>query len=99
MRHAEIFFDPQTHTDRDIAFGTVIDGIHAALESGEREFGISFRLIMCFLRHLSEEAAFATLAQALPEVVDKMTPQGQIPAGDDDLVARTLQELQRGRSG
>ena len=64
--HAEIFFDPQTHTDRGIPFATVIDGIHAALEGGERDFGISFRLILCFLRHLSEEAAFATLAQALP---------------------------------
>src|SRR5262245_46224918 len=64
--HVEIFFDPQTHTDRDIPFGTVIDGIYVALENGERDLGISFRLIMCFLRHLSEEAAFATLAQALP---------------------------------
>jgi len=64
--HVEIFFDPQTHTDRGIPFDAVIDGIHAALESGARELGISFRLIMCFLRHLSEEAAFATLAQALP---------------------------------
>ena len=66
VAHAEIFFDPQTHTDRGIPFATVIDGIHAALEGGERDFGISFRLILCFLRHLSEEAAFATLAQALP---------------------------------
>ena len=64
--HAEIFFDPQTHTDRGIPFGAVIDGIHAALEGGERDFGISFRLIMCFLRHLSEDAAFATLGQAMP---------------------------------
>jgi adenosine deaminase len=64
--HAEIFFDPQTHTDRGIPFATVIDGIHAALEAGERELGISFRLIMCFLRHLSEDAAFATLAAAIP---------------------------------
>jgi adenosine deaminase len=64
--HAEIFFDPQTHTDRGIPFAAVIDGIHAALERGARELGISHRLILCFLRHLSEEAAFATLAQALP---------------------------------
>ena len=64
--HVEIFFDPQTHTDRGIPFDAVIDGIHAALESGARELGISFRLIMCFLRHLNEETAFATLAQALP---------------------------------
>jgi adenine deaminase len=64
--HAEIFFDPQTHTDRGIPFAAVFDGIHAALASGERELGISSRLIPCFLRHLSEEAAFATLAQAMP---------------------------------
>jgi adenosine deaminase len=64
--HAEIFFDPQTHTDRGIPFAAVIDGIRAALERGARELGISSRLILCFLRHLSEEAAFATLAQAMP---------------------------------
>jgi adenosine deaminase len=64
--HAEIFFDPQTHTDRGVPFATVIDGIHGALVDGERELGVSFRLILCFLRHLSEDAAFATLAQALP---------------------------------
>jgi adenosine deaminase len=64
--HAEIFFDPQTHTERGIPFATAIDGICAALESGERELGVSYRLIMCFLRHLSEDAAFATLAQAMP---------------------------------
>jgi adenosine deaminase len=63
--HAEIFFDPQTHTDRGIRFATVIDGISAALEDGARTLGISHRLIMCFLRHLSEDAAFATLAEAL----------------------------------
>jgi len=64
--HAEIFFDPQTHTDRGVPFATAIDGIQGALVDGERELGISFRLIMCFLRHLSEDAAFGTLAQALP---------------------------------
>ena len=64
--HAEIFFDPQTHTDRGVPFATVLDGIHGGLLEGERELGISFRLILCFLRHLSEDAAFATLAAALP---------------------------------
>jgi adenosine deaminase len=64
--HAEIFFDPQTHTDRGIAFGAVIDGIHRALAEGGRDLGISSRLILCFLRHLSEAAAFVTLEQALP---------------------------------
>jgi adenosine deaminase len=64
--HAEIFFDPQTHTARGVPFGTVIQGIHAALSEGARKLGISSFLIMCFLRHLSEEDAFATLEQALP---------------------------------
>jgi adenosine deaminase len=64
--HAEIFFDPQTHTERGIAFGTAIEGIHSALAEGERRLGISSRLIVCFLRHLSEEAAMRTLDEALP---------------------------------
>jgi adenosine deaminase len=64
--HAEIFFDPQTHTDRDIAFATVVNGITNALAEGERELGITSRLIMCFLRHLSAEAAMETLETALP---------------------------------
>ncbi|MCB1259723.1 MAG: adenosine deaminase, partial [Acidimicrobiales bacterium] len=64
--HAEIFFDPQTHTDRGVAFGTVVDGITGALEDGERELGVSSELILCFLRHLSAEAAMATLDQAAP---------------------------------
>lgn len=66
VQHAEIFFDPQTHTDRGIAFGTVIDGIHAALSDAERDLGLSSRLILCFLRHLDEAAAQATLDEALP---------------------------------
>ncbi len=63
---AEIFFDPQTHTDRGIAFETVLDGICAALRDGERELGISTGLILCFLRHLSADSAMRTLQQALP---------------------------------
>jgi len=66
VKHVEIFFDPQTHTDRGIDFSTVITGIYKALEKGEKELGISFRLIMSYLRHLSEEAAFETLAQSIP---------------------------------
>jgi len=66
VRHAEIFFDPQTHTDRGVSFETVINGIHGALAEGERRLTISSRLIMCFLRHLPEEAAQVTLSQALP---------------------------------
>ncbi|WP_323886168.1 adenosine deaminase [Aeromonas veronii] len=64
--HVEIFFDPQTHTARGVSFATVLGGIERALQTGEREFGISWRLIMSFLRHLSEEEAFATLAEAEP---------------------------------
>jgi adenosine deaminase len=66
VRHAEIFFDPQTHTDRGVAFGTVIEGITRALEDGEHNLRVTSRLIMCFLRHLSAEAAMATLEAALP---------------------------------
>ena len=64
--HTEIFFDPQTHTHRGIPFDTVIKGIHAALEAGEKQLGITYKLIMSFLRHLSEAEAFKTLEQALP---------------------------------
>ncbi|MBU0529455.1 MAG: adenosine deaminase [Proteobacteria bacterium] len=63
--HAEIFFDPQTHTDRGIQFSTVITGIHKALINAEKEFGMSAKLIMCFLRHLDEEQAFQTLEHSL----------------------------------
>ncbi|HTP96035.1 MAG TPA: adenosine deaminase [Burkholderiales bacterium] len=64
--HAEIFFDPQTHTARGLAFAAVVDGIRRALADGERQFGITSRLILCFLRHLSAQAAMETLEQALP---------------------------------
>ncbi len=64
--HTEMFFDPQTHTDRGIAFSTVINGLQRACDDAKERFGISSHLIMCFLRHLSEEAAFETLEQALP---------------------------------
>ncbi len=64
--HTEIFFDPQTHTDRGISFSTVINGIYRALKDAEDKMGISGRLIMCFLRHLSEESAMQTLEIALP---------------------------------
>ncbi len=64
--HTEIFFDPQTHTSRGIAFETVITGIYRALEDGRTKLNISSRLILSFLRHLSEESAFETLEKALP---------------------------------
>jgi len=66
VRHVEVFFDPQTHTARGIPFAVVIDGIWSGLKEGERRFGITFRLILCFLRHLSEDEAFATLREAEP---------------------------------
>lgn len=65
VRHVEVFFDPQGHTERGVAFDTVISGIDRALKDGEAKFGISNKLIMCFLRHLSEESAEATLNEAL----------------------------------
>ncbi|MCF8059009.1 MAG: adenosine deaminase [Bacteriovoracaceae bacterium] len=64
--HTEIFFDPQTHTDRGVDFEVVINGIKKALADGEKEFGITSHIIMCFLRHLSEEEAFKTLEESLP---------------------------------
>ena len=64
--HAEIFFDPQGHTERGVAFGTVLNGICNALRDGERQLGITSRLIMCFLRHLDEDDALRTLDQAMP---------------------------------
>ena len=64
--HTEMFFDPQTHTDRGVAFETVLNGLQRACNDAKAKLGISSHLIMCFLRHLSEDAAFATLEQALP---------------------------------
>jgi len=64
--HTEMFFDPQTHIDRGIAFAVVINGLQRACDEAKAKFGITSHLIMCFLRHLSEEAAFKTLEQALP---------------------------------
>jgi adenosine deaminase len=64
--HAEIFFDPQTHTDRGVPFDTVVRGLLASMDEAEARHGLTSRLILCFLRHLDEEAAFATLAEAEP---------------------------------
>jgi len=66
VRHSEIFFDPQAHTDRGVPFEVVINGIRRALVDAERQLNITSKLIMCFVRHLSEEAAMQTLKQALP---------------------------------
>jgi adenosine deaminase len=64
--HTEIFFDPQTHTERGIAFSTVFNGLHRALKDAEQKWGITSHMIMCFLRHLSEDDAFKTLEEARP---------------------------------
>src|SRR2546422_8822210 len=66
VRHAEIFFDPQTHTDRGVPFETAITGIHRALEDGRDRLELSSGLIVCFLRHLSADAAMQTLMDAMP---------------------------------
>ena len=66
VRHVEVFFDPQTHTERGVPFKTVADGIWRALQDGEKDHGITSKLILSFLRHLSEDAAFETLRQAAP---------------------------------
>ena len=64
VRHTEIFFDPQGHTERGVPFDTAISGILTALGMAKAQFGMTAKLIMCFLRHLPEEDAFATLRQA-----------------------------------
>ncbi len=66
VRHVEMFFDPQTHTDRGVSFESVVTGIHRALADAKTEFDMSSHLIMCFLRHLSADAAMHTLEQAMP---------------------------------
>ena len=66
VRHTEIFFDPQAHTARGVPFETVITGIVRALSDAEEKLGISSKIIMCFLRHLSAESGMETLLQALP---------------------------------
>lgn len=65
VMHTEIFFDPQTHTNRGISFDIVVNGIHRALQQAKTQLGITSQLIMCFLRHLDEQAAMDTLQQAL----------------------------------
>jgi adenine deaminase len=66
VRHAEIFFDPQTHTARGISFDVVINGLLSAMDEAKVKHGLTSKLIMCFLRHLDEDDAFATLKAAEP---------------------------------
>lgn len=98
VRHTEIFFDPQTHTDRGVPFETVVEGIHRALMAAESQLGMSSRLILCFLRHLSADAAMATLNQALP-FKDRIvgvgldsSEQGNPPSKFADVFARARAE-------
>ncbi len=65
VRHVEIFFDPQTHTDRGVPFETVITGLRRALDDAQSEWNLSSKLILCFLRHLSADAAMETLERAV----------------------------------
>lgn len=96
--HVEPFFDPQTHIAHGVAFETVITGIHRALEAGKREDGISSRLIMCFLRHLSAEDALTVLEQALAfrEMIDGVgldsSELGNPPEKFTEVFARARRE-------
>ena len=65
-RHVELFFDPQTHTDRGLPFSVAVEGLLSGMEEAELALGVSSKLILCFLRHLDEDAAFATLKAAEP---------------------------------
>jgi adenosine deaminase len=96
--HTEIFFDPQTHTQRGISFETCFKGIYRALQDAKKEWGINSHLIMCFLRHLSEEDAFKTLDKALP-FKDKIIAvgldsgeQGHPPSKFERVFARARSE-------
>lgn len=96
--HVEIFFDPQTHTERGIPFATVVAGIRRGLLEGQETFGITFRLILCFLRHLSAADAMHTLEEALPhkEFIDAVgldsSEAGHPPAKFVEVFARARRE-------
>lgn len=68
VRHAELFFDPQAHTERGVPLEAVFDGMESALDEAGRRHGLSSRLILCFLRHLPAESAMATLEAARPHL-------------------------------
>ncbi len=98
VRHVEIFFDPQGHVARGIPFKTAVNGIYGALVQGQQQFDISFGLIMCFLRHLDEDDAMATLEMALAHK-DKIigvgldsSEKGNPPAKFQQVFARARQE-------
>jgi len=96
--HAELFFDPQTHTARGVAFATVLDGLEQAAREARAELGLSSRLIMCFLRHLPEADALATLELAMPHLgrihgVGLASSERGHPPGDFERVFRRCREL------
>tara|TARA_B110000037_G_scaffold222543_1_gene297920 strand:+ start:5713 stop:6750 length:1038 start_codon:yes stop_codon:yes gene_type:complete len=96
--HTEIFFDPQTHTERGIAFETVFNGVYNALQDGEEKLGISFEIIMCFLRHLDEASAFKTLESALPfkdQIIGVGLDSGELgnpPSKFKNVFAKAIEE-------
>jgi len=98
IRHVEMFFDPQAHTGRGVAFATVIDGISEALETAEQQWGISAHLILYFLRHLDQDQAFETLEEALPyrdriiAVGLDSSEMGHPPANFEAVFARAREE-------
>ena len=92
VRHAEIFFDPQSHTDRGVPFEVVVSGIHRALTDGGRSLGISSKLILCFLRHQSAEAAMETFRQALDLLGASRIDHGVRCLEDPRLVERLVAE-------
>lgn len=97
VRHAEIFFDAQTHTDRGVPLGAVVEGITTALAEGERGLGVTSRLILCFLRHLSADAAMATLEDALAHR-DAITAVGLDSSERDNPPARFRAVFDRARA-
>jgi adenosine deaminase len=98
VRHTEIFFDPQAHTERDVPIAAIIEGLHQALRDAEQQFGITSKLILSFLRHLSGEDAMRTLMAALPyrhafEGVGLDSSEwGHPPAKFVDVFARAREE-------
>ncbi|TVQ81929.1 MAG: adenosine deaminase [Micavibrio sp.] len=98
VMHTEIFFDPQGHTERGVAFDTALSGITRAMADAENELGVTSKLIMCFLRHLSEDAASKTLEEALPHK-DKIigvgldsSEKGHPPSKFERVFARAREE-------
>ena len=98
VRHVEIFFDPQTHTERGVRFETAVNGIHQALTDGQKSLGITFRIIMCFLRHLSANEAMTALESAISHknrifaVGLDSSEVGHPPAKFSDVFSRARRE-------